>query len=279
MCKLSMTNGQTKAYIIMESVVEPSKPRNVKSFNDELFYVNFDTYLQSFGCKNRNKRIYEGDAVMASLNQPHIRELLTKRALCGEAGHPLTNDTTRILTIDPKLICFRINNFERRGNLLHANVETLDTNMGKDMTKYILQGGEPSFSLRALASLTDVNGTKVMKSRAHVVTYDWVILPSHCEAYRDETSHIKAVRQKITDNKNVVCESSVFAVNESQILSYIKAESKNVNFISNICEVALESMTISEDLKSAIVKEGNEKYVINLESYITKDIKSYLRGL
>ena len=46
------------AYLVMENTSEPSKPQNLQVIKENgLFYLKFETVLQSFGVQNRNKRI------------------------------------------------------------------------------------------------------------------------------------------------------------------------------------------------------------------------------
>lgn len=276
-----MKKQEVTAYLVMESTSEPIKPSNLQVYDKGgLFYVKFTTVLQEFNKQNRNKRIYMKEAMIPSLQAPHIRELIEKKSWKGEAGHPLTNDVQRVLTVDPKLTSHKINNFWVEGNLLKGEVETLDDgHYGTQMTKNILQGMEPAFSLRALASLVkQPDGTALVKTRCHIVTYDWVILPSHNTAYRDQSKPIQKIVKSINDEGNTVTESLVPVI-ESQILDYIKMESHNVKLISNICEVAMESMTLSKDLKHVILKEGSNTYFVNIEEKIKRDIRRYMSNL
>jgi hypothetical protein len=246
-----------------------------------LFYVKFDTVLQEFNKQNRNKRNYAGGPMVESLNAPHIQELIQKKTWQGEAGHPHSTDVARILTIDPKLTSHRINNFRVEGNFLKGEVETLDDgDYGTKMTKNILQGVEPAFSLRALASLIkQADGSSLMRSKCHIVTYDWVILPSHNTAYRDQTKPIQKIMQSVQADGNTVTESALVPVIESQITDFIKMESANVKLVSNVCEVAMESMSLSSDLSHVIVREGTNTYAIKVEDRIKYDVRRYMRGL
>lgn len=273
-----MEKLETIACLVMENTFEPTKPKNLQVIKDNgLFYVKFETVLQSFGIKNRNGRIYEGDPMMASLGADHIRELILNKSWKGEAGHPLSKDTARIVTIDPKLTSHKINSYYRSGNLLKGEIETLDDGAyGTQMTKNILQGMEPAFSLRALAPLVKKHdGTSIMKGKAHIVTYDWVILPSHVEAYRDKSKPIEKITQSLESMGNGSGDMLV-GVNESSLLGFLKEESKNIKLVSNICEVATENMVLSEDMKYVILKEGSDTYHVKIEDKIKHDIRNYM---
>jgi hypothetical protein len=277
-----MKKHDVAAFLIMEATSDPVKPQNLQVYDKQgLFYVKFDTVLQEFNKQNRNKRNYAGGPMVESLNAPHIQELIQKKTWQGEAGHPHSTDVARILTIDPKLTSHRINNFRVEGNFLKGEVETLDDgDYGTKMTKNILQGVEPAFSLRALASLIkQADGSSLMRSKCHIVTYDWVILPSHNTAYRDQTKPIQKIMQSVQADGNTVTESALVPVIESQITDFIKMESANVKLVSNVCEVAMESMSLSSDLSHVIVREGTNTYAIKVEDRIKYDVRRYMRGL
>jgi len=278
---MRLNKEEVIAYCIMEESLEPVQADNVQVFDkNSMFYLRFNATLQDFNVKNRNGRIYMGSAMIPSLTADHIMELQRNGSWFGECGHPMSDDIKRILTIDPKLISHRIVKHEVNNYRCTGTIETLDTEFGRQMTKSILQGMNPAFSLRALAPLVKKpDGTAVVQSKCHAVCYDWVILPSHRVAYRDQSSPIEKVVKKLVENGNVVNEGSVVPVNESAIKDFISMESQNVKLVSNLCEVALGDMTLSKDMRHVILKEGNDSFVVKLEDKIKYDINNYMRQL
>lgn len=277
-----MRKDNVFAYVLMEEMSEPVQIRNVKECSKNgLLYLIFDTILQSFEVKNRNKRTYIGDAVMESLAAPHIQELIKKGSFVSEYGHPLVKDMSRVTQIDPARVCGRVNSYYRTGNLLKGEFETFDDGgLGTMLTRRILQGLEPAHSLRAVAKLSkDRNGNDIMNSRAHIIAYDTVILPSHVEAYRDESKDIRVVNQPIVATESTEFgshEEYAFVVNESMLTDFVMEESKNVKLIKNICEVIPETIKLTPDLKHIILKEGNETYYVDTEDKIKHDIRNFL---
>ena len=271
------------ARVIMEQTSEPCAV-NVRDYNKNgLLYVIFDTVFQSFGVKNRNKRMYDGDAVMASWNAPHIQELIRKKSFVSEYGHPLDQSMSRITQIDPDRICGRINSYYRSGNLLKGEFETFDDGrMGTMLTRRILQGMEPAFSVRMLAKLTRTkDGTMLMNQPGHLVTADCVILPSHCEAYRDESKSINIVNKAICESAGAdISEEQyhdmVFAINESMFTDFIKEESKNFKLVQSVEEVIGDSIKLTKDLNNIILTEGSNTYYIKTEDKIKHDIRNFM---
>ena len=275
--------NEVVAHVIMEQTAEPCAT-NVRDFNKNgMTYVIFETVFQSFGVKNRNKRIYDGDAVMASWGAPHIQELIRKKSFVSEYGHPLDTSMSRVTQIDPARVCGRINSYYRAGNLLKGEFETFDDGAcGTMLTRRILQGLEPAFSVRMLAKLSrDKDGTMLMNQPGHLVTADCVILPSHTEAYRDESKAMNVVHKAINESAgSAITEEQyhdmVFAINESMFTDFIKEESTNFKLIQNVEEVIGDSLQLTKDLNHIILKENNNTYYIKVEDKIKHDIRNFM---
>ena len=278
-----MEKNEVIAHVIMEQTADPCAV-NVRDYhNNGMTYVIFETVFQSFGVKNRNKRIYDGDAVMASWNAPHIQELIRKKSFVSEYGHPLDQSMHRVTQIDPARICGRINSYYRSGNLLKGEFETFDDGAcGTMLTRRILQGMEPAFSVRMLAKLSRTkDGTMLMNTPGHLVTADCVILPSHMEAYRDETKNISVVNKAITESAGADITTDqyrdmVFAINEAMFTDFIKEESKNFKLVKNVEEVIGDTFKLTKDLNNIIIKEGTDTYYVKVEDKIKHDIRNFM---
>lgn len=278
-----MERNEVVAHVIMEQTADPCAV-NVRDFSKNgMTYVIFETVFQSFGVKNRNKRIYDGDAVMASWNAPHIQELVRKKSFVSEYGHPLDQSMHRVTQIDPARICGRINSYYRSGNLLKGEFETFDDGAcGTMLTRRILQGLEPAFSVRMLAKLSRTkDGTMLMNQPGHLVTADCVILPSHMEAYRDEAKPMNVVHKAITESAGMDItaeqyQDMVFAINESMFTDFVKEESKNFKLVKSVEEVIGDSFKLTKDLNNIIIKEGTDIYYVKVEDKIKHDIRNFM---
>ena len=283
---------QVQGYIVMESAMEPMKPKIIETVNEpNMFYVRFRTCLQSFDCFNRNKRNYNLRPMMEAVKADHIQELLYKGTWCGENGHPDSTDIKRILSIDMTKICHRIIDLEFQGNLLYGTIETLnDDAWGKQFTKHILQGLHPSFSLRALAAITKLgDGRGIIKTKPHIVTYDRVILPSHREAYMDNSKPITLVQsatESATIQESYIPEGNTFddtvhEVNESAIasvLDYVKEESSTFKELATFFDANYDSVSLVDESKVCI-NDDDRKIIVCLEDYIRHDIASYMSDI
>ena len=153
-----------------------------------LFFVDFDTVLQSFNVENRNHRYYTADNVWKAIQTPKIQDLLAHNSWFGEMNHPTQKTQNakltpeRIRDVWPANRSHKIMRPKIEGNLLTAHIQTASgTDAGTGFAKEIIQGMVPRFSCRSIATLRNINGkpTVVVK---FLITYDWVFYPSHAEA-------------------------------------------------------------------------------------------------
>ena len=152
-------------------------------------YARFLAILHSFDVLNRNRRMYDGDNVWQCIQtNDRIQDGLRKKCWFGEDDHPSQDYTNMQLTaervqkIDRDRISHIIINPYRDKNLLLSEIETYSgTSHGIGMCRSIIQGCVPSFSCRSIATMQYKNGKPYVLVR-RVITYDWVIYPSHKEA-------------------------------------------------------------------------------------------------
>jgi hypothetical protein len=121
----------------------------------------------------------------------------------------------------------------------------------------------------------------LMNTPGHLVTADCVILPSHMEAYRDETKNISVVNKAITESAgaDITAEQyrdMVFAINEAMFTDFIKEESKNFKLVKNVEEVIGDTFKLTKDLNNIIIKEGTDTYYVKVEDKIKHDIRNFM---
>ena len=175
---------------LCESADTPlTKVGDLKIYNDNnIFFVEFDSVLQSFGVENRNHRYYTAENVWQAIQSPKIQDLLSHDSWFGEQNHPTQTFTDAKLTPERIRDVWMPNRSHKimkpriDGNLLKARIQTdAGTDAGIGFAKTIIQGMVPRFSCRSIATLRQINGRPTVVIRL-LVTYDWVFYPSHCEA-------------------------------------------------------------------------------------------------
>ena len=74
-------------YIILEDDSGPNEISNLEQISKpNVCFVRFDTVLQSLDCVNRNRRQYNGDALVKGLSDPNLTELMSNNKWKGETS-------------------------------------------------------------------------------------------------------------------------------------------------------------------------------------------------
>lgn len=274
-----MNANHNIGYILMENDNSFKDVSDLQIFDhNHLFYVRFNSTLQSLDCFNRNNRFYKGDAIVASLSTPEIFELIANNKFKGEAGHPIDAQINRIATVDPKFTCHRIIKWWKEGNLIRGTVETLDDGMyGTKLTKAILQNENPSFSYRGLAMLTRKGTKTYVEKPPRAIAYDEVQLPSHPEAYGDPKK--TKIAQSYDGSVTATMESSDMSriVQKSEIADLAMRKSENLQVVCESFDIDPSSVNVSGNTMK--LRQGEETYVIALETNLSKEIAYYWNNI
>lgn len=238
-------------FIVMEATSpENNTAKNVEQVSQNgLSFLRFQTCLQDFYGRNRNRRLWPGRIVRQMSESTEVQELIKHGSFVGEAGHPVPDagkvTINRIATINPNNTSHRITKLIwTNPNELHGIVETLDEGEGSPGRKFmrnILQGIDPAFSLRALVpQRKNPDGSIDVIGPGRMVCYDRVYLPSHDKAYIDAEIPVK----------NVVTKKQFEVVMESYT-DFVTSHSDKIRTIIDNMEPVLE--TASYDPKSKMM--------------------------
>lgn len=266
--------------IVAESNTEPNTGFEIlKEFkgDDGLSYLRFKSCLQTFGNRNRNRRLWLSRFMKPMIAAPEIQELIREGGVPGEAGHPVPDSgqvtMERILTIDPNRISHVIKEFIwANDNRLDGVIETIDdgNGPGDKFKRQIMQGLPVSFSTRSvIPQRKNADGSTDQTGPGRYVTSDRVFVPSHKEAYIDKSIPVKNVCKK--DKFETVMESFV---------SYVFEKSDKVNRIVDNMQPALESATMDKTgILSVQTKSGIAMiYPENKYRKEFSDVMSSMRG-
>ena len=242
---------------------------------DGLNFLRFSTCLQDFNGPNRNRRIWLPSQIKTMSEDAPVQELIQKGSFVGEAGHPVPMDgkvtMERILTIDPLRTSHRIISLSwPKSNELHGIVETLDDGPGcpgNKMTRSILQGMIPAFSLRSLVpQRKEPDGTIRVLGPGRMICYDWIFVPSHKSAYMDEEIPVK----------NVIKKNDFVTVMESYT-SFVVSHSDKIRTVVDSMEPAMEQATYDRKsgLMSIPTKEG--RVIMAPENRYAREFREILK--
>ena len=260
-------------YILMEnddSIQEVSNIDVVKS--DHLFFVRFDTVLQSLDCLNRNRRWYKGDAIYESITTPEVMELIANNKLQSEAGHPVDGTPARIATIDPKYTCNIIKKMWRDGGLIRGSIETLDDGMyGTKLTKGILQGVNPSYSYRGFAVIDKKGNISYVNTAPRFITYDEVHLPSHKEAYaeKNKTKVMMTYDGEETTMESTALKDASRPILGSEIQEMLLRDSDNVKVVCESFDLDPSTLQVYGN-HSLSIKSGSDTFVFQSERNVAQ---------
>lgn len=280
-------------YIAEQTTMDNNQVSNIDVTNKNgVFFVSFDTVLHTFNEMNRNQRMYEASNIQECLMQDKIRALLADNAFYGEMDHP-TNEykdkplsPERIQAIwmpnrSHKIMSPRIVRDE-----LQARIETASgTDAGVGFAKEIIQGLKPAFSCRAIASMKLVNGKPTVSVR-RLITYDWVLYPSHARAHaisgpRPVLKQFKAFTESVSDSVSsfVQKKSKDVLIPLKEILETVGRNDVNTQAIMESFELPLDSLCgFDQSRTHAIIKDDNNVIYANISPETKRRVDSYFES-
>ena len=243
------------------------------------FYVLFEAVLQSFMVMNRNKRMYDLSNIMNCINtDPYIQDQLRKNSWMGCIDHPAPMFQGQELTmqyignVDPKMTSHYIRKPRAEGNLLVANIQTDSSNKhGMNMAIKIVDGKiTPCFSARVFGELTNKNGQPVVNVRK-LITYDWVLFPSHPEA----EARIKQPLQEATD---AFKDANITMIFFPQLAQMAAASSKETEMLCESFGLNIEDVVgVTSTGNSLVIQENANTYVQPItDKFVRAKTKSML---
>lgn len=245
------------------------------------FYVTFDAVLQSFGVKNRNKREYDASNIMERIqNDDYIQSMLRQNSWMGEIDHPAPTNQGEELTMqrianpDMKLTSHYIRRPTLRGNLLEGRIQTDSSNPnGMNMAIKIVDGKIiPCFSARVLGALQNRNGRPVVFVRK-LITYDWVLYPSHPEA-------MGKINQPMVESVNEAADlAGCTIIFFPELAKMAAASSRETNWLCESFGLTMDDVVgVTSTGNSVVVTEGANTYIQPIrDKFIRAKTQSTLR--
>ena len=270
-------------YIITEDISTPTDVKVVSESNDRAVA---EACLQEAEEENRNGRCYLTEDLTREQKCKRTVELLQAGYMLGEAGHPTDTSIIRQQTIAPDNTAVRYLKFWMDGPKWMAHYSGTYNHLGEAVDADLKHGFKPAFSMRALGTLESISGRNVVRDLKYI-THDFVIFPSHPGAYTQglvtegamlppprEGSKFDRIFREM--QQTATKRPRITAITNEQVLSYIKAESTNVQSIISQFELFYESMTYDARHNRVDIKAKNgDRFVVNLESYIQNEVYDF----
>lgn len=267
-------NNNIIPYIIHES---PTTAVVTNMREDGAGKVVAEAILQDMDVENRNHRIYSAKDLIPQLTCERTVELLNTGNLKGENGHPLSDKLERQQTIDPMKVCCKYLKLWPEGKLIKGLVTGTNNDLGDYFNRDLMDGEKPSFSLRALGTLSNMGGKSYVKN-LRIITWDRVIYPSHKRAYTEKLVQESASMTQ-EENQFLVEESykgRLIPVHNKQILDYIKTESANLDIMMEAFGTnSYDNVVYLENGCLQLFNEDGSTVIMKPEEYISREIRSY----
>ena len=264
-------------YIINETaaIAEPVKPK----FEIIDGRVEFDTNLQDADFTNRNKRYYAREQLFPQLTSTRTLELIRTRNLYGEAGHPTSKDLTVQQTVNPNNRNHLILRLWTDDRMVRGRIRAAATRVGDDFHRSVIDGTTPAFSLRALGSIENTrNGAEVRNLK--LITYDFVIFPSHATAYGDTVKIGDQVDTAVqTESSRIFLNESdnglLIPVTEKSITKFVTEQSKNIKNVVESFELLYDTIELLPNKRQVKIGLGESSMIVSLEESVQNEIMDY----
>lgn len=236
--------------------------------------------LQDMDVENRNRRIYARKDLLPEINGPRMKELIESGNMIGELSHPLSNDLARQQTVDPKLACVNYLKIWVEGDKVKGRFKGTNNDYGETFDMDLRDGIKPSFSLRALGSIENINGKAYVKN-IKIITYDRVVYPSHKCAYTDrivsESTLLNAPDRQLYVPEDDPGTIITLTNSDAQtVLNRLQRESANVTQILETFENFYDKVSYVGENKIMLTSAYGDKIYANLEAHVDKIITDYV---
>ena len=227
------------------------------------FYVTFPAVLQSFNDGlNRNGRCYDQQNIWYCIaNDDYVQSMLKQNSWVGEIDHPAPEILGKELTIqrisnpDLKKSSHFIRSPRMVGNNLEANIQTDSSNEnGMNMAIKIVDGKiVPCFSARVFGTKAP-NSNKVIVRK--LVTYDWVLYPSHRTA---QAKIHQPIMESVQECEQITGAKIIFF---PEIAKMAAGNEDEVKFLCERFELSEEDIIgITATGNSVVLAEGANVYI------------------
>lgn len=256
-------------------------------------WASFVSVMHSFDVMNRNRRMYDSENTWKALTtNERIQDALRKRGWYGEMDHPGQNFTNMALTaervqkIDMGNRSHIILNPRIQGNLLIADIETCPgTEAGLGMARDIVRGLIPSFSCRSIATMKNKNGKPYVEIRK-LITYDWVLYPSHREAEMITKPMVETQKVTLESANGILNNFSFFdfskdfcvPMNEfADFKEFLSNFDQNVSFVMESGNLDFDNITGFDPMtKNVIIESTGNKIFVNTNIQTKKKVEDFL---
>lgn len=267
-------------YISEETNVGAHRADNIRETKENgVVGVEFDTILHTFGDINRNNRSYNASNVWENIAQnERIQSELSDNSWFGEMDHPMQVSKDSPLTAERLQSIYMPNrshiimNPRIVGDTLQAHIRTsCGTEAGVGMAREIIGNHlKPAFSCRAIAKMEMINNKPVIMVR-RLITYDWVLFPSHKRAHAISTPTVfrESVNEQPISSQDVM-------IPLKEILEYAGHRDVNMNTIMESFSLSSDDIIgIDSSRKHFMVRDNTNTLFVNMRPETKKVVDDF----
>ena len=266
-----MPSNMPIGYVILEGA--PIQVPEAKVISENNKRVIGEGVIQEAEEENRNGRCYLHNDLYREIQCPRTIELLSTGNMLAENGHPMDSSMIRQQTIDPNNTVARFLKIWMDGNKVMAHFKGTNNAKGEEFDQDLREGILPSWSLRALGSLTNKGGRNIVEN-LRLITWDRVIYPSHPGAYTTRLVTESAIND-FTDIKHLNENGKLIPITDESVFSYIKHESANIKSLISQIDFMYESVSIVRGNQVRLVAKNGDTFIVNLENHIANEIQNF----
>lgn len=268
-------------YNIGYMISEAKQPvEEYKVISDKGGKIIAEGYVQTeLDKKNRNGRIYGVPGIKKEVEGPRLRELVRTGNLKGHDGHPSDPSLSVQQTIDPKLVSVKYIDVWMDGDNVAARFCGTNNELGKAFNEDLAEGELPSYSLRALGSVSNRGGACYVEN-VKIVTWDRVYYPSHEKAYTtrivSESTGVDPFNEYM-QLKSVKSDKGVLIpITNQSMINFVKQESANIKSVLESFDTLFSNYQIIDGGRAIqMVTNEGAVMVITLENYVQNQIMDY----
>ena len=168
----------------------------------------------------------------------------------------------------------------RKRNLTLVIDRLLSNNIKVLTSGLIKYGSKVGFSMRGVGNIQKTGGLIKVNKPLSILTYDWVIHPSHQEAYQTAICESSSSANEFL---NLSESTGIFVpVHTQDAINYIKDYSKNLQMVAESMQFDISNpnkIKLANDYKSVSIQEGNDTIIVKTEDYLFNEINNYLKKL
>lgn len=236
-----------------------------KTDDPSRWYLTFTATLQSFGVRNRNRRFYDANNVMDVINSSdYIQSCLRNNNWIGELDHPESPfkgsqlSVQRLGNPDPKTDSHYIRRPHLEGNLLRAPIQTDSaTAEGMNLAIKIVDGKiMPCYSARVMGEMRNIDGRPTVWVK-RLVTYDFVLYPSHPEATAD--IKVEQITESVNELEGLDGTTIVYL---GELARLAANSSKETAWLCESFDLTIDDVVgLTSTGNSVVIREGANTYV------------------